>query len=66
MYEPPEAEVGQNEPRSRRYDVWSMGCIYLEFAIWLLRGENGLQRFRRDLQSVGKFYDPSGRPTARR
>ena len=29
MYEPPEAEALLNKPRSRRYDIWSIGCIYL-------------------------------------
>ena len=68
MYEPPETELQPNEPRSRRYDVWSLGCIYLEFVVWLLYGSKELDRFRSDLESSGsntKFYvlqeDPSTR-----
>ena len=34
MYEPPEAEIVSDQPMSRRYDVWAMGCVCLEFLIW--------------------------------
>jgi serine/threonine protein kinase len=53
MYEPPETELQSKQPRSRRYDIWSLGCIYLEFAVWLLYGEKELDRFRSDLTSSG-------------
>jgi serine/threonine protein kinase len=59
MYEPPETELQPNQPRSRRYDVWSLGCIYLEFVVWLLYGASDLDRFRGDLTSSGnniRFY----------
>lgn len=59
-YEPPETELQPNEPRSRRYDVWSLGCIYLEFFIWLLYGPEELDHFREDLSSLGentRFYE---------
>lgn len=51
MYEPPETELDQNQKkgRSRRYDIWSMGCIYLEFIIWLLYGFSELENFNRAL-----------------
>jgi serine/threonine protein kinase len=54
-YEGPEASTvykDQNpaEPRSRRYDCWSMGCIILEFVIWLLYDF-------RALDSFGQFRD---------
>ncbi|KAH8725098.1 heterokaryon incompatibility protein-domain-containing protein [Phaeosphaeriaceae sp. PMI808] len=51
MYEPPETELDQNQMkgRSRRYDIWSMGCIYLEFIIWLLYGFTELEKFNRAL-----------------
>lgn len=44
-YEPPETH--EPGPRSRAYDVWSMGCISLEFIIWLLEGSQGLKAFNR-------------------
>ncbi|KAK3353394.1 hypothetical protein B0T25DRAFT_453920 [Lasiosphaeria hispida] len=46
-YEPPEAVLATNAPRSRRYDIWSMGCIILEFIIWLQYGPEGLRKFTR-------------------
>ncbi|KAF2468329.1 HET-domain-containing protein [Lindgomyces ingoldianus] len=59
MYEPPEVELEKDKPRSRRYDIWSMGCIYLEFLIWILYGSKGLTRFNQDLSVLGtttRFY----------
>jgi len=41
-YEPPEATTKPNSPRSRLYDIWSFGCILLEFVVWLLYGHQGL------------------------
>ncbi|KAK7427792.1 hypothetical protein QQZ08_005730 [Neonectria magnoliae] len=44
-YEAPEVVIKRHEPRSRLYDIWSMGCIIFEFVIWLLYGYPGLQNF---------------------
>ncbi|KAF4539104.1 Serine threonine protein kinase [Lasiodiplodia theobromae] len=44
-YEPPEAFTLPNKPRSRLYDLWSMGCVILEFIIWLLYGSDSLDEF---------------------
>lgn len=44
-YEPPEAVTKLSSPRSRLYDIWSFGCVMLEFVIWLLYGQNGLKDF---------------------
>lgn len=43
-YEAPEA-LNEKGGRSRLYDVWSMGCITLEFIIWLLHGNKALEEF---------------------
>lgn len=43
-YEAPEA-LNEKGGRSRLYDVWSMGCITLEFIIWLLYGNKALEEF---------------------
>ena len=43
-YEAPEA-LNEKGGRSRLYDVWSMGCITLEFVIWLLYGNKALEEF---------------------
>jgi serine/threonine protein kinase len=56
-YEAPEVETGvkvmflgqPKERRSRLGDVWAMGCITLEFIVWLLYGKNGLDRFNHDV-----------------
>ncbi|KAL8397154.1 hypothetical protein RB594_004027 [Gaeumannomyces avenae] len=66
MYEPPEAEVGSGAPMSRRYDVWSMGCICLEFLIWLISGNEGLTQLVEDLNQVGRFYEPHWSKSERR
>ncbi|KAH8890108.1 HET-domain-containing protein [Thozetella sp. PMI_491] len=50
-YEPPECDEKSDNPRSRAYDIWSLGCIYLEFLIWLLDGQEGLESFN----APGKF-----------
>lgn len=42
-YKGPEYDV--NEEISQSYDMWSLGCIYLEFATWLLRGWPGVHVF---------------------
>jgi serine/threonine protein kinase len=50
-YEPPETGVQLSKPketkhaRSRLYDIWGIGCITLEFIIWLLYGQDGLSYF---------------------
>ncbi|KAI8952093.1 hypothetical protein F4801DRAFT_589163 [Xylaria longipes] len=44
-YAAPELETHPNERLSRRFDVWSMGCIFLEFAIWLIYGNQELLAF---------------------
>ncbi|KAK0375212.1 protein kinase domain-containing protein [Colletotrichum limetticola] len=43
-YEAPEA-VTSKAARSRRYDVWSIGCIFLEFVIWLVQDWDAVQSF---------------------
>jgi serine/threonine protein kinase len=54
-YEAPEA-ITSTEPRSRRYDIWSMGCIILESIIWLLYGYDVLNTFYQEDKHIN---DPS-------
>lgn len=59
-YEPPETEYERGatgQPRSRLYDMWSMGCIVLECIIWLLYGFNELNRFNKKIE---KFWEIRG------
>ncbi|KAI0407737.1 kinase-like domain-containing protein [Xylaria palmicola] len=51
-YEPPEAEDQslrevkvQQLPHFLKYDLWSLGCVFLEFLIWLDSGAQGLMTF---------------------
>ncbi|KAK8079698.1 Cyclin-dependent kinase-like 4 [Apiospora hydei] len=46
---PPELDLGRNI--SQRYDIWSLGCLYLEFCTWYLQGTQGLSDFERRLES---------------
>jgi serine/threonine protein kinase len=54
VYAAPEIELYPDRVISRRYDIWSLGCIYLEFVIWLLYGFEELERFRQGID--GRFY----------
>lgn len=64
-YEPPEVETGvgsmlpgsQEKRISRLYDIWSMGCITLEFIVWLLYGLDGLEKFNKSVK--GEMTDGS-------
>ena len=71
-YSPPEIALGK--PVSRAYDIWSLGCIFLEFITWLLEGSRGLKDFdaARMLLAEDKIIDdiyftlktPTDRPNA--
>jgi serine/threonine protein kinase len=49
-YQGPEVEIEEVDkndplPRSRKYDIWSLGCVFLEFTIWLLHGPKAIEGF---------------------
>ncbi|KAJ4388601.1 hypothetical protein N0V93_006059 [Gnomoniopsis smithogilvyi] len=48
-YRPPEYDV--SEEISQSYDIWSLGCVLLEFAIWYLQGFDAFDRFSQDRTS---------------
>ena len=48
-YEPP--EIPLDEKVSRAYDIWSLGCIFLEFVTWYLGGLPLINEFH-DLKMV--------------
>ncbi|KAM0418916.1 hypothetical protein ACHAPT_012181 [Fusarium lateritium] len=54
-YAAPELDLDPNGPRSRRFDIWSMGCIFLEVAIWALYGPHVLEGFTNSLKET--FYE---------
>jgi serine/threonine protein kinase len=52
-YAPPEITLGRLV--SRAYDIWSLGCVFLELITWLLEGSVGLDEFHE--QRKEKAYD---------
>lgn len=62
-YAAPEIELFPERATSRRYDIWSLGCLYLEFVIWLLYGIEELERFNKEIGA--RFYTISGPETLR-
>ncbi|KAI0095668.1 hypothetical protein GGR51DRAFT_553874 [Nemania sp. FL0031] len=63
-YEAPEVETGVNPAhfnqtrnrRSRLHDIWAMGCICLEFIVWILYGWDGLMKFDSSFSGTMPFY----------
>ena len=56
-YRPPESQSGKT---SRPYDLWSLGCVYLELLTWCLEGYEALEEFREARQGLvcpGKHED---------
>ncbi|RSL42095.1 hypothetical protein CEP54_015603 [Fusarium duplospermum] len=59
LYEAPEAQTASaNQPRSRQYDIWSVGCITLEWIIWIIYGNDQLKSFYSDLKGRDRDYGP--------
>lgn len=56
-YEPPEIKLGKKI--SRAYDIWSLGCVYLEFITWLVCGWEALDKFpkARDITGLNEIND---------
>ncbi|KAH6950159.1 hypothetical protein DER45DRAFT_619888 [Fusarium avenaceum] len=44
-YMPPEFDTRITRFISRRHDVWSLGCLFMEFIIWAAWGAKGLNQF---------------------
>lgn len=53
-YEGP--EVTNKSKISRRYDCWSMGCVILEFVVWLLYGYDAIDSFHDVRDSENNSY----------
>jgi serine/threonine protein kinase len=56
VYEPPESMTNKLGATPRLYDIWSMGCVTLEWMIWLLYGDKELTEFKKRLED--SFRDP--------
>lgn len=46
-YRPPECDI-QNGYISRRYDIWTLGCLFLEILTWLMGGQELLSEFKKE------------------
>ena len=56
-YEPPEA-AKEGRKTSRPYDMWSLGCVFLELLIWAVLGFQSVEEFRS--KRVDRRYPESG------
>ncbi|KAK7990399.1 hypothetical protein PG990_014679 [Apiospora arundinis] len=57
---PPEPKTFQNQPRSRGYDIWSMGCILIELLIWLTSGYEAVVAYREETPDVWEKQERHG------
>jgi serine/threonine protein kinase len=65
-YQAPEVEFEKvdeknQSPRSRRFDIWSLGCVFLEFSIWLLHGPETIKKFA-GARGTGRSSTDGSRP----
>jgi serine/threonine protein kinase len=66
-YQGPEIEFervdpNDQQPRSRKYDIWSLGCVFLEFVVWLLHGPETMAGFEIARQTSGSsLYEVTDR-----
>lgn len=62
QYESPEADnaMSGNASLSRLSDIWSLGCVMLEYLIWILGGIDKVNDFDNKLKGTG--YDDSFKP----
>ncbi|KAI1178575.1 hypothetical protein F4777DRAFT_575815 [Nemania sp. FL0916] len=56
MYEPPEAV--QRVKLSRRYDVWSFGCVLFECLLWLIGGPGTYHKFLNQARNNQEIEQP--------
>lgn len=54
QYAPPGCRKGTK--RSRKYDIWSLGCLYLEFVTWILGGMEEIERFQKERNTKHSEY----------
>ncbi|UKZ48019.1 hypothetical protein TrVGV298_002255 [Trichoderma virens] len=56
-YEPPEVYAKKtNVILSRRYDTWSLGCVFLEIIIWAIYGVEGFTLFHEQLSQDLSYH----------
>ncbi len=50
-YRPPECDI-KGAKISRRYDIWTLGCVFMEMIVWFLGGCTDLEQFCEDRVSL--------------
>jgi serine/threonine protein kinase len=50
MYQPPESDI-EGGTISRSSDIWTLGCVFLEFTTWLLGGYSLVEDFENSRMS---------------
>ncbi|KAI3532835.1 hypothetical protein CSPX01_13170 [Colletotrichum filicis] len=75
LHQPPECDLDQRFIR-QSYDIWSLGCVFLEFITWSIGGKRLLLEFARKRTSPDRFLagfdsdtffeikDPKGKDSA--
>jgi len=51
-YRAPECDLPNQGGKGRQYDMWTIGCLYLEFIVWLVGGYPLLQKFEQARASI--------------
>jgi serine/threonine protein kinase len=47
-YRPPECDMtGREGHISRSFDIWTLGCVFLEIVVWMLMGPEGIASFKK-------------------
>lgn len=62
-YRPPEADF-KGSKIGHSWDIWGLGCLYLEFITWVIMGWDGVERFgnERIAEMDDRIGDPRLRP----
>ncbi|CZR49380.1 uncharacterized protein FPRO_08879 [Fusarium proliferatum ET1] len=65
-YEPPENGLLGTQTliarmRSRSVDVWAMGCIALEFLVWILYGPSGVDTLNKSMEINSSAFEPEAK-----
>ncbi|KAF5715958.1 serine threonine kinase [Fusarium mundagurra] len=42
---------------SRKFDIWSLGCVFIEFLIWAKLGSEKYKKFDKSMKSDRRFWD---------
>ncbi|KAF3021113.1 hypothetical protein E8E14_013462 [Neopestalotiopsis sp. 37M] len=53
-YCPPEVDKKPEIVRTQAYDVWSLGCVYIEFVTWYLFGNDAIRKEPTFVHSCGE------------